>query len=44
MRQKTKTRLSMYTGYSHLFPGSFIEDTGDSNDTDYFYTALTYTF
>jgi hypothetical protein len=35
--------LSMYTGYSHFFPGSFIEETGDSKDIDYFYAAVTYT-
>ena len=36
--------LSAYMGYSHMFAGSFISQTGPSNDIDFFYTALTYTF
>ncbi len=33
-----------YGGYSHFFPGDFIEKTGPSNGSDYFYTAIQYTF
>jgi hypothetical protein len=36
--------LLAYFGYSHFFPGSFIQQTGPSNPIDFFYTALTYTF
>jgi hypothetical protein len=36
--------LSAYMGYSHMFAGSFISQTGPSNDIDFFYTALAYTF
>jgi hypothetical protein len=36
--------LSAYMGYSHMFAGSFISQTGPSNDINFFYTALTYTF
>lgn len=36
--------LSAYTGYSHMFAGSFISQTGPSNDIDFVYTALTYEF
>ncbi len=33
-----------YGGYSHFFPGDFIDKTGESKDSDYFYVALQYTF
>ena len=36
--------LSSYLGYSHFFAGDFIEQTGPSDDIDFFYAALTYTF
>jgi hypothetical protein len=36
--------LSAYIGYSHFFAGTFISQTGPSQDIDFFYTALTYTF
>jgi hypothetical protein len=36
--------LSSYIGYSHFFAGTFIQETGPSNDIDFFYTAITYTF
>jgi hypothetical protein len=33
-----------YVGYSHFFAGDFIRDTGPGRDSDFFYTALQYTF
>jgi hypothetical protein len=33
-----------YFGYSHLFAGDFLEDTGPSEDIDFVYAALQYTF
>jgi len=36
--------ILLYGGYSHFFPGDFIEKTGPSKDSDFFYTAIQYTF
>ena len=36
--------FSVYAGYSHFCAGSFIEDTGPSDDIDFFYLAGTFTF
>ncbi len=33
-----------YFGYSHFFPGEFLQQTGPSGDIDFFYGALTFTF
>jgi hypothetical protein len=33
-----------YTGYSHFFPEDFIEKTGPSRGSDFFYVAIQYTF
>jgi len=33
-----------YGGYSHFFTGDFIEKTGPSRDSNFFYTAIQYTF
>ena len=33
-----------YFGYSHFFPGRYIDQTGSSGDIDFIYAALTYTF
>jgi hypothetical protein len=33
-----------YFGYSHFFAGDFLEATGPSQDIDFFYAAVTYTF
>jgi hypothetical protein len=33
-----------YVGYSHFFAGDFIRKTGLGRDSDFFYTALRYTF
>lgn len=34
-------RLSFLAGYSHFFPGSFVERTGASDDADFFYIQTT---
>ena len=31
-------------GYSHFFPGDFIQETGPSNDVDFLYLQVQYTF
>ncbi len=36
--------LLLYGGYSHFFPGKFIENTGPHRGSDFFYTAAQYTF
>ena len=36
--------LSAYFGYSHFFPGEFIDDTGPSKDIDFVYAAVQFTF
>lgn len=36
--------ISGYLGYSHVWAGSFIENTGPSGDVSFFYAALMYTF
>ncbi len=36
--------ILLYGGYSHFFPGDFIEKTGPDKDSDFFYTAIQYTF
>ena len=36
--------LTAYTGYSHFFAGTFLQDTGAHNDIDFFYAALNYSF
>ena len=33
-----------YGGYSHFFTGDFIRKTGPSKDSNFFYTAIQYTF
>ncbi len=36
--------LGAYFGYTHVFPGDFIQDTGAAEDIDFLYAAVTYTF
>jgi hypothetical protein len=36
--------VQFYTGYSHFFPGEFIEKTGPSRGSDFLYGAIQYTF
>jgi hypothetical protein len=36
--------ILVYGGYSHFFPGDFIEKTGPDEGSDFFYTAIQYTF
>lgn len=33
-----------YAGYSHFFTGTFLQETGPSQDADFLYAAVTYTF
>jgi hypothetical protein len=35
---------SAYAGYSHFFAGDFLQETGPSDDIDFFYAALQFTF
>jgi hypothetical protein len=35
---------SAYFGYSHFFAGQFLQNTGPSDDIDFFYAAAMYTF
>jgi hypothetical protein len=36
--------VQFYAGYSHFFPGQFIENTGPSRSSDFLYGAIQYTF
>jgi len=36
--------IGVYAGYSRFFHGSFIAETGQHNDIDFAYSALTFTF
>ncbi|MFB3887175.1 MAG: alginate export family protein [Thermodesulfobacteriota bacterium] len=36
--------ILVYGGYSHFFPGDFIDKTGPDKDSDFLYTAIQYTF
>jgi hypothetical protein len=36
--------VQFYAGYSHFFAGEFIQKTGPSKDSDFFYAAAQYTF
>jgi hypothetical protein len=36
--------MAAYFGYSHFFAGDFISDTGPSDDIDFIYIAVSYTF
>lgn len=36
--------LCFYAGYSHFFPGTFIQQTGAHRPIDFYYSAVTYTF
>jgi hypothetical protein len=36
--------VQFYAGYSHFFPGEFIEKTGPSRGSDFLYGAIQYTF
>ena len=35
---------SVLAGYSHFFAGDLIDQTGPSDDIDFFYTQITFTF
>jgi hypothetical protein len=36
--------ISAYLGYSHFFAGDFLQETGPSDDIDFFYAAVMFTF
>jgi hypothetical protein len=36
--------ISAYLGYSHFFAGDFLQQTGPSDDIDFFYAAVMFTF
>jgi hypothetical protein len=36
--------ISAYFGYSHFFAGDFLQTTGPSDDIDFFYAAMSFTF
>ncbi len=38
------SRLATLIGYSHLFAGDFLEDTGSSEDISFFYAQVQFTF
>lgn len=38
------SHTTIIAGYSHFFAGDFIEDTGPSDDIDFFYTGVQFTF
>jgi hypothetical protein len=44
LRWQISRHLGAYVGYSHFWAGSFIADTGPSDDIDFAYAALTFTF
>lgn len=41
---KIDRHLEAYFGYSHFFPGEFINESGDDDHLDFVYAAVTYTF
>lgn len=41
---KINRHLTIFSGYSHFFAGALIEDTGPSEDIDFFYTQVDFTF
>jgi len=43
-RYKFDRHLSGYAGYSHLFAGDALADSGPSEDADFFYLGLAFTF
>jgi len=41
---KFNRHLLFLLGYSHFFPGDFIRETGPSDDIDFYYSAVQFTF
>lgn len=44
VRYKIDPRVELEAGYSHLFPGSFVGNTGPAEDGDFFYVQTTISF
>jgi hypothetical protein len=44
LRWQISRHLGAYVGYSHFWAGTFIADTGPSDDIDFAYAAITFTF
>ena len=36
--------VTLEAGYSHFFPGDFIQESGPANDIDWVYLQMQYTF
>jgi len=43
-RYEVNKHLNLEAGYSHIFPGPFVENTGDADDSDFFYVQTTLRF
>lgn len=41
---KVNRHLVLMAGYSHFFPGGFVEDTGPDDDADWLYLQTTFSF
>lgn len=44
LKHQLDTHTTILLGYSHFFAGEFVEDTGVSDDIDFFYTSVQFTF
>jgi hypothetical protein len=44
VRYQVNRRIELEAGYSHFFPGPFVENTGDADDGDLFYVQTTLQF
>jgi hypothetical protein len=44
VRLKTSRHTEWEGAWCHFFPGAFLDQTGASEDEDFFYVSLTYTF
>lgn len=44
LKHQLDAHTAILLGYSHFFAGDFVEDTGVSDDIDFFYTSVQFTF
>ena len=44
VRYSIDPRIELEMGYSHFFPGPFVENTGPADDADFFYVQTTLHF
>ncbi|MCG3129782.1 MAG: hypothetical protein FLDDKLPJ_00517 [Phycisphaerae bacterium] len=44
VRYQLHANAELETGYTHFIPGSFVGNTGDADDSDFFYVAMTVGF